>query len=378
MNVDEIQKLMKRSGIGQDKIKNFLDSQPRPVAVNESKSVESKVILEAMTKTELETLLTQRQLEKYGYTKFPGSKFNPDDPRYSIEEHLSHPLVQKRLNEVKWKSMGGLKPEYPGSYFTADKGIHDLSQKLKDMDDREDIEKAKKAARDYLNKKKGITEEEIDLDEWMGKIKEIAFPDGQSPDEKKKKLPVSGGSEKIPKKIDITKKIEIPDDKMLEPGWDKKIDDEIDEVIDEMSTTGGVAGFNSAKAWAAPGQKTNGGIEASKKLGFTVVNLKEAIEQQKAERPVREALMAALNDTLTEMGVEVSEDIKMKMFDELYANMDEIVVSRPKRPKSGIREEEMDETKSPNYYGRNLGKKYKHHQVDSLSSDEVEKEKETE
>jgi len=372
MNIEQTVALMRRAGITQEKIKTFLDSQPVMKPITESKNIEKSIVLESMSKTELESLLTQRQMEKYGYTKFAGSRFNPDDKAYSIEEHLSHPLVKKRLSEVKWSAQPT--PPYPGSYFTKDVNPpkDPLSDKLAAIDDKADIEHAKKVAKAFLQKSKvtnEVVDEEFDLENFLGQMKEIAFPDGQSPDEKKKKLPISGGNEETPKKIDINKKIEIPDDKMLEPGWDKDIDD----TVEEMSGTGAVSGYNTIKAWSAPGQTTNGGIEASKKLGFSVAEVRKQIQKLKEDRPIRNQLMAALENTIEEMGLSVSNDAKEKLFDELY---NEVIISKPKKVKSGIQEDELDETKSPNFYGRNKGKKYTHHQVDSTKSAEKEKEKE--
>jgi len=45
----------------------------------------------------------------------------------------------------------------------------------------------------------------------------------------------------------------------------------IKEVLDEMSTTGGVAGYSTPKAFAKPGQGKNVATKTGEKLGFKTV-----------------------------------------------------------------------------------------------------------
>lgn len=174
----------------------------------------------------------------------------------------------RNFTEAKWEAMGGNKPEYPGSYFTRDKDIENtpkdpLSDKLASIDDRDDIEKAKKAARAFLNKQKNVNEIDFvrkpvkdeedyknrmkynpDSPEWVSFFKdygpkkddhrqlkkphtkfgmnEIDFArDEDRPEDKDKNLPVNGGDD-TSFKPQITKKVQIDDKDILNPGWDKE------------------------------------------------------------------------------------------------------------------------------------------------------------
>jgi hypothetical protein len=211
-----------------------------------------------------------------------------DAPKLSMKEMLKYmskndlmevllELKKKKQNEIKLYSSPT--PAYPGS-----KWVNDERPKQNDK----------------VSKSRNDGDEEVNLDSFLQNMKNDIFPTTNEiafPDDK-----------------DKTKDVEIPNDKILEPGWDS----ETTGSVDEISTASSVAGYNSANAFAAPGQKKNRGTEQSEREGYTLVGMQ-----------------------------------------------DEVIISKPKKVKSGIVKES---DKVPNDYGTNKGLKYKTHQRPSTET----------
>jgi len=96
----------------------------------------------------------------------------------------------------------------------------------------------------------------------------------------------------------------------------------IKEVLDEMSTTGGVAGYSTPNAFAKKGQGKNAATKQGERLGFKTVKLKKRpydtemvryLHEEDAGNAEAPFAFTAEKDLYTHAGVKISEKLGMQI-----------------------------------------------------------------